>query len=252
MAVHGVGNGVRDDLAANAGGALVEFDLGAIAKQSPFSNSLDAGFLRCGGLAPKDPGVREARIGRDDLVVVVVGVQDPAHRHLLEVVQACDSLALFAGPAQRGHEDGHEDGDDGDHDKQLDEGEGVSLGVHMPFSCQKNLWFQTPAPLYQRPARQGKPQLAAAGGRQVEKEGASAVWTKAPNRSSSSRPVSEPAGQVPIECLRRVCASEPSCRPARQSRRRPALRCRPAPHRRRQGRRLHCPGACPHGRAPAC
>jgi len=131
--------------AGDAGGATVEyFDLGLVVGATvephlPVIVQLvkqalpDAGVVQVvggavvaypsvGGVAP-DAVFVVGVVGRH-AAVVVVDVHLPAKLQLLDVAEAGGGQPARLGPAQRGQQQRRENGDDGNHDQQLDEGEG--------------------------------------------------------------------------------------------------------------------------------
>jgi len=131
--------------AGDAGGATVEYlDLGlvvgaAVEPHLPVIVQLvkqalpDAGVVKVvGGAVVADPGVGGVApdavfvvgvVGRH-AAVVVVDVHLPAKLQLLDVAEASGGQTARLGPAQRGQQQRRENGDDGNHDQQLNEGEG--------------------------------------------------------------------------------------------------------------------------------
>ena len=57
--------------------------------------------------------------GVDDLLIVLVGVHNPAQAELLDVAQAHGPFALLAGPLQGRHQNRHQHRNHGDHDQKL-------------------------------------------------------------------------------------------------------------------------------------
>ena len=72
------------------------------------------------GLAAVDGGDVDAR---QEVVVVVVGVEDLAKLELLEVVDAADGAGLLPGLGERGQKHGGKNRDDGDDHQQFNQGE---------------------------------------------------------------------------------------------------------------------------------
>ncbi len=165
--VHGVYGGVGDKLTGPSGGTLVHAVVLDYRPHRALANAFSLLLVRESAIVDilvvpivpptsANPGsfydVRRSAVFRmtatahvvkstgsiGDLIVILVGVHDPAQRQGLEITLTYDPLALLPDSVQCRHQNRHQNRDNGDHHQKLDQCKTSSLSHNETPSLYSN------------------------------------------------------------------------------------------------------------------